>query len=119
AAGAVPDVPRRPGHGRTRMNSKRLFLLPLLAGSIALAQTATPITLDAAVREAVANNLDLMAGRFGITVAKAREITARLRPNPVVSLSADHLDLLGTGFNAANNAGPNEFAWRTDFILER
>ena len=52
-------------------------------------------------------------------MAEARQITARLRPNPVVSFSADHLDLLGTGYNTINNAGPNEFAYRTDFILER
>ena len=46
-------------------------------------------------------------------------ITARLRPNPVVSLSADHLDALGTGYNALNNGGPQEFSYRTDFIMER
>jgi cobalt-zinc-cadmium efflux system outer membrane protein len=71
------------------------------------------------VREAVANNLELAAARYDISVAEARQITARLRPNPVMTLSADHLDVLGTGYNTINNAGPNEFAYRTDFILER
>lgn len=46
-------------------------------------------------------------------------ITAKLRPNPVLTLTADHLDLLGTGYNAINNGGPNEFSYRTDFVLER
>ena len=34
-------------------------------------------------------------------------------------MSADHLDLLGTGYNTINNGGPNEYSLRTDFILER
>jgi cobalt-zinc-cadmium efflux system outer membrane protein len=46
-------------------------------------------------------------------------ITARLRPNPVVSYSADHLDALGTGFSDSNNAGPPELALRIDFPWER
>jgi len=81
-------------------------------------QTA-PLTLDLALKEAVASNLDLAAARYGISVAEARQITARLRPNPVMSLSADHLDMLGTHYNQINNAGPNEIAMRTDFIMER
>lgn len=94
------------------------LFLPVLCG-ILDAQTVPAITLDQAIQQAIANNLDLAAARFGISVVEARQITARLRPNPVVSLSADHLDLLGTGYNTTNNAGPNEYAWRTDFILER
>jgi cobalt-zinc-cadmium efflux system outer membrane protein len=34
-------------------------------------------------------------------------------------VSGDHLDLLGTGFDAANNGGPPEIAWRVDVPLER
>ena len=97
-------------------------LIAALSVTAAFAQAppgSTALTLDAAIREAAANNLDLAAARYGIPIAKAREITARLRPNPVVSLSADHLDMLGTGFTTGNNAGPAEFSWRTDFILER
>lgn len=93
--------------------------LAALCGAVAFAQSPPPLAMDTAVREAIANNLELAAGRYGVAISKAREITARLRPNPVVSLSADHLDVLGTGYSANNNAGPNEFAWRTDFILER
>ena len=46
-------------------------------------------------------------------------LTAQLRPNPVASFSADHLDLLGTGFNDTNNGGPPEIAFRVDVPLER
>src|ERR1043166_1886700 len=46
-------------------------------------------------------------------------LTARLRPNPVASVSADHLDLLGTGFDDINNGGPPEISVRVDLPLER
>ncbi|MBI3679280.1 MAG: TolC family protein [Acidobacteria bacterium] len=97
---------------------KRLLFAFGVAPAMLVAQTP-PITLDQALREAIASNLDLAAARHSISVAEARQITARLRPNPVMTVSADHLDLLGTGYNSINNAGPNEYSYRTDFILER
>lgn len=96
---------------------KRLTLTLLLAGRVGLCQNV--VTLDEAIREAVANNLDLAAGKYNISIAEARQITAALRPNPVLTVSANHLDLLGTGYAAAKGAGPNEYAVHTDFILER
>ncbi len=60
-----------------------------------------------------------MAERANIGIADARILTARLRPNPVVSLASDHLDLLGTRFDENNGAGPTESSLRTDFVLER
>lgn len=83
------------------------------------AQAPATIDVDQAIREAIANNLELAASRYNISVAEARQITAKLRPNPVATVSADHLDLLGTGYNTINNGGPNEYAYRTDFVLER
>jgi cobalt-zinc-cadmium efflux system outer membrane protein len=77
------------------------------------------VTVDQAVEEALAKNLSLAAERYNIGIAEARQITARLRPNPVLTLDGDHLDLLGTGFNTINNGGPNEYSVRTDFVLER
>jgi cobalt-zinc-cadmium efflux system outer membrane protein len=60
-----------------------------------------------------------MAERYNLSIADARIVTARLRPNPVLSLYGDLLDLAGTGFNAQNAAGPPEYGIRTDFIWER
>jgi outer membrane protein, heavy metal efflux system len=54
-----------------------------------------------------------------LTIAEARLIAARLRPNPVLSLSGDHLDVLGTGFNELNVGGPTETSSRVDFPIER
>jgi cobalt-zinc-cadmium efflux system outer membrane protein len=78
------------------------------------------LTIDQAVAEALEKNLGLLAERYNVSVAEARLITARLRPNPVLTLEAGHQDLLGTGFNTGtNNGGPIEYSVRTDFILER
>jgi outer membrane protein, heavy metal efflux system len=95
------------------------YLLLLWAVCAASAQVRPVMTVEDAIRESIANNLELAAARYNISVAEARQITARLRPNPVLSTSADHLDVLGTGYNNVNNAGPNEYALRTDFIVER
>jgi cobalt-zinc-cadmium efflux system outer membrane protein len=77
------------------------------------------ITIEQAVQEALQNNPGLLAERLGIPVAETAVITARLRPNPVFSVSSDHLDWLGTGFSEANGAGPTESAARVDFPWER
>lgn len=77
------------------------------------------VTLEQAVAIGVQNNLPLLAERFNVTIAEANEITARLRPNPVFSFEGTHLDMLGTGYDLINNAGPAEFAFRTEFVFER
>ena len=77
------------------------------------------MTIASALSEALQKNLDLIAKRAGMSIADANLVTAQLRPNPVFSAGGDHLDLLGTGFNETNKAGPPEYAARVDFLLER
>jgi outer membrane protein, heavy metal efflux system len=77
------------------------------------------ITVDQAVGEALQNNLELFAQRAELTIAEARLIAARLRPNPVLSLSGEYLDVLGTGFSEINGGGPTEISSRVDFPIER
>jgi cobalt-zinc-cadmium efflux system outer membrane protein len=89
------------------------------AQTLRTASTQARLTLDTAVTEALEKNLELMATRAGITIAQANAITARLRPNPVLSLGGDHLDWLGTGFDDVNGAGPPEYSVRLDLLLER
>jgi cobalt-zinc-cadmium efflux system outer membrane protein len=62
-----------------------------------------------------------MAERYNLSIADARRITARLRPNPIFSAGADYQDILGSGFasNPNWNAGPPEVNFRIDFLLER
>src|SRR5437660_2668204 len=82
-------------------------------------QDDEPLTIAEAVAQALEKNLDLIAERYNLPIAEARLITARVRPNPVFSLGGDHLDLLGTGYNDVNRAGPAEYSMRTDFLFER
>jgi cobalt-zinc-cadmium efflux system outer membrane protein len=90
-------------------------------GCSAQAQTAQlqPVTIQQAVAEAVDRNLNVLAEKYTIPIAEARIVTARLRPNPVLTVEGDHLDLLGTGYNRENGAGPPEYSIRTDFVFER
>jgi outer membrane protein, heavy metal efflux system len=77
------------------------------------------LTIQQAVAEAVQKNLNVLAERYSVPIAEARIITASLRPNPVLSVEGVYLDILGTGYNDFNKAGPEEFAVRTDFVFER
>jgi len=99
--------------------SPKLCTCPALCIAAALAAHAQTISIRDAVAEAIAKNPALRAERLAIPVAEAALITAGLRPNPVASYSADHLDALGTGFNATNSAGPPELALRVDMAWER
>ena len=57
-------------------------------GCSAQAQTAQlqPVTIQQAVAEAVEKNLNVLAEKYSIPIAEARIVTARLRPNPVLSV---------------------------------
>jgi cobalt-zinc-cadmium efflux system outer membrane protein len=82
--------------------------------------TPSPVlTPDSAVEEAIKNNLNLLAEQLNLSIAEAETIAAKLRPNPVFSFSADHLDLLGSRFNETNGGGPPEYSWRVDQPIER
>jgi cobalt-zinc-cadmium efflux system outer membrane protein len=109
------------------INFRRILFTLTAAGSLlaqtpadAPKETAPPlVTIDQAIREAIDHNLGLVAERLNVPLAEARLITARLRPNPVLTVDGDYLDILGTGFGPENQAGPAEAAIRTDFVLER
>jgi outer membrane protein, heavy metal efflux system len=79
-----------------------------------------PITIDQAIAQAIEKNLDLIADRFNVPIAQARVLSARLKPNPIFSLEAGHLNYpITPTFNNDHGGGPNEFAVRTDFLFER
>src|SRR5438477_6851720 len=98
-----------------------LWCSAALAPPIAAQEPAPPaaVTIAQAVDEALQHNLALLAERSRLSIADAAAVSAQLRPNPVVSFSADHLDLLGTHFDQTNNGGPPEVAWRVDLPIER
>lgn len=87
--------------------------------SLAPRCAAQTVTIDKAIEEALANNLDLAATKLNIPVAQAREITARLRPNPVLTISGQTLNILGATYSPATPLGPNQLNIHTDFPFER
>ena len=102
----------------------RQSIVAAIVSSIAVTSIAgqggfRTLTIEEAVNEAVHRNLGLLAARADLSVAEAALVTARLRPNPVLSGSADGLDWLGTGFSELNNAGPPQYAVRVDVPFER
>ena len=104
------------------MNVRPLALAAIVSclGMPATAQRGfRTLTIEQAVDEAVSNNLGLLAERNNLSIAEAGVVTARLRPNPVLSGGANSLDWLGTGFDEVNGAGPPEYAVRVDVPFER
>ena len=96
-----------------------VFAAVLLAGWTRPAAAQSALTIDQAVQQAVDRNLSLIAQRLNLSVADAAIVTARLRPNPVLSGGANSLDWLGTGFDELNGAGPPEYSIRVDVPFER
>jgi cobalt-zinc-cadmium efflux system outer membrane protein len=102
---------------------KHSFVLAVLAAGAKLGAQSPPalpdrVTVPQAVQEAVERNLSLLAERYNLSVAEAKIITAKLRPNPVLSLGVDYIDFLHR-FSPDQNVGPTEYNVRTDFTLER
>lgn len=114
----VAGCSRCPG-GVLRVSAQYFLALACSLGLMAPATSEPPpLSLHQATSEAVEKNLDLLAKRFDIKIAQAKILTAHMRPNPTLSVGADHLDLLGTGYNSDNAAGPPEYSLRTDWTLE-
>lgn len=84
-----------------------------------MAPAGQALTLDQAILEAITNNLDLAAAKLNVNVAETREINARLRPNPVLTLSGQTLNLLGANYSPLTPLGPNQLNVHTDFPFER
>jgi cobalt-zinc-cadmium efflux system outer membrane protein len=96
----------------------------LLIAGVCAAQTdqsaqIQPLTIQQAIAEAMDRNLSVLAEKYSVPIAEARTITAKLRPNPVLSIEGDHLNLLPPKYNSENMAGPPEYSIRTDFVFER
>ncbi len=100
----------------------RTIVTGLMIGALLQAQNPveTPaITFDQAIQEAISKNLDLVAQRLNVSVAETREITARLRPNPVLTVAGQSLNLLGATYSPNTPLGPNQLNIHTDFPMER
>jgi cobalt-zinc-cadmium efflux system outer membrane protein len=52
------------------------------------------LSIDQAIDESFRRNLNLIAQRLNVSLAEAGIVAARIRPNPVLSLDADHINVL-------------------------
>ncbi len=95
---------------------QKILSIVFAAAAIASGQT---VNLDQAIQEALAKNLNLAAEKLNVGVAEPREITARLRPNPVLTVSGQSLNLLGADYSPNTPLGPNQLNIHTDFPIER
>ena len=79
---------------------------PLFCSHPAEAQTQGPvrITLDEAIQMALQHNHNLLAARTTIQQSQAEEITANLRPNPVLFADWEYLPL-----GAPSHQNPNVY----------
>jgi outer membrane protein, heavy metal efflux system len=73
-----------------------------------------PLTMEQAVHSALDSNLGLLAERYNVKAADAAILTASLRPNPVITVSAARPDqpLVDAGLSTY------EQVFRTDYIIE-
>ena len=97
-----------------------LIALLLAVSAIEGQTTSNGLSLEQVVDEALNRNLRLLAERFNISMGEARVLHARLKPNPVLSVGANYLDVFGAGFDPRTSAaGPTEVNARIDYLLER
>ena len=90
-------------------------VLAAMGPSASQGSEPTAVTVEQAVEQALAHNLNLLSERDNIKVADAAVLTASLRPNPVVTISASRPDqaLVDAGIS------PYEQIVRTDYVMER
>ncbi len=83
-------------------------------------QAITQLTLDEATRLALDHNQSLRAQRLAIDQAKANEITAALKPNPVFTNLNEDFPLLSPNFLTLDNLRTNqEFTNSVTYTIER
>jgi cobalt-zinc-cadmium efflux system outer membrane protein len=97
-----------------------VLLSCVLLNGDAMAQTPLRITLDEAIKLALTHNPALKATRSQIPQSKAEEITANLRPNPVLSWDTQFIPIFNPGAISAdyfNNQA--QFDLGVGYLLER
>lgn len=109
---------------------RRLFWILFACSLAGLAQPSPPgaaapapsvrIGLDQAIQLALAHNPSLAAARAQIPQSQAQEVTAGLRPNPVLTWDALYLPLFNPGALTLHNLNTiSEFDGGVSYLIER
>jgi len=109
---------------RSRLSRPRtVFTILLLGAGVARGQNQPPalrIDLDQAIQLALAHNHALRAARTQIQQSRAEEITASLRPNPVLTYDDLFLPIFSPhSFNTSTLDNITEFDLGISYTLER
>ncbi len=97
--------------------SAALLLLPSWR---AVAQNKTLISLDQAIDLALAHNHSLKASRTMILQNQAQEITANLRPNPILGLDTQFIPFFSPQYFTGNNTDQiQQFDVGLSYLFER
>jgi cobalt-zinc-cadmium efflux system outer membrane protein len=95
------------------------LIVAILSGS-AFAQGSVRITLDEAIRLALQHNHGLQAARTTIQQSQSQEITASLRPNPVLFADWEYLPVLTpSAFSSAYLHDLTEIDVGLGYLIER
>ena len=96
-----------------------LVALVAAAGMTASAQSPVKITLDEAVKLALEHNHALRATRTLIEQSQAQEVTANLRPNPVITADAQFLPFDPNNWNSNTIDQTSQFDIGLIYLFER
>jgi len=98
-----------------------IALAVLLLAEVSAAQTpAGPLTRERAVELALMHNQSLRASRLAVDQARADEITAALKPNPVfTSTNADFPVFTPRQLTLSNLANTQSFTQALSYVVER
>jgi cobalt-zinc-cadmium efflux system outer membrane protein len=97
-----------------------LFLFLLLAVQVSVGQATTLISLDQAIELALAHNHALIATRTLIFQNQAQEITANLRPNPVLGADAQFIPIFSpSDFSKDDLDLAQQFDLGLSYLFER
>ena len=107
-----------------RMKKSVEFSVPIallfLAVPLVIAQSTARISLDDALDLAVKNNPGLKAARSNIDQSKAQEITAGLRPNPVLSWDSQYIPFFTPSlFSTSTLDSIQQFDIGAGYLIER
>jgi cobalt-zinc-cadmium efflux system outer membrane protein len=99
-------------------------MLALSCSAAALAQPATPATrvsMADAVRLALEHNHQLRAQRLNVDISKADEITAALKPNPLLTSTNENFPLFAPGqlFSFDNLVNNQNYVEALSYLFER
>lgn len=109
-----------PSQRQRRCSRLALGCALLLFASQAFAQAKTRISLQDAIDLAIAHNPSLQATRSEIPQSKAEEITANLRPNPVLSWDTQFIPLFNPSQISADYFNTQaQFDLGLGYLLER